>query len=984
MKTRENIRSEYFRELEKLRETLNQSRSELVSEKLKLSVLMEISVGLFEAKSFKDIGKSIEESLIKMIPESSLGFKLGVYEKEKYRTVYSSEKDFSVSPDRFYKFSELGNYTKTVVDSREMVIIQDNHSKESLKIDPAQINREPHSMMFVPFFFHDSFIGLISFANKPANSFDSNMIAILETISKYVALAVEKLLLDNSRQSREDAIRESELRYKKLFLSIADYIYSVFFENGEPVRTVYGEGTLAVTGYSIEEFLQDDFLWIKIVYPDDRERVLEKIKMLSSGFQIPSFKHRIITKDGRIKWVSNTTVIHFSDDGRILSYDGMIRDITEKKEFNWDHTGNEKGNDDLRKSRELYELLLEKETYLIGSIDVTGKLVDISNSWLMLLGYTREELIDSSLYNLIYSDDKEKFEGLFTNELLLRRNQLDKIIRILGKNGSLFWLDSNLKTVDDGFGNIDHVLMFARNITEEKTANSDKIKLLEWFKLAFDVTEDAAYDWNFETREVYFSDNYFVMLGYEVNEFQINYESFRKLLHFEDRDRLDNFIKYIIDNRLPSYEIDFRLKCKNGSYKWILGRGKIVEFNQKGEPVRMIGTHTDITERKNAEEYLKINEEKYRTLFDTMMQGVVYHDSEGRIISMNRAAEEILGIDFHRLMNITTMDPSWNIIHEDGTVFIGYDHPAMVSLRTGRQVSDVIMGIFNHAVNKYKWVILNSVPLFRKGELKPYQVYATITDVTELHETRLAFSETEAKFKILFNSMNEGVALHEIIYKDGKSINYRILDVNPMYEKIIGITKEMVSNKLATEVYGTKEAPYLEIYTSVAETGNSHHFETYFDKMGKHFYISVVSYERSKFSTVFFDITEMKKIENNLKRSEEKFRLVVNQLPSIVWTLDRDLKYTMSVGSDLSKLGLKPNQIVGMDLMKYLNISDTDDKLYRYHLRALQGKSVNFEMEIKGLLLQTNLEPLKDINGEIIGVIGISYDISDRKRKETE
>jgi len=138
-----------------------------------------------------------------------------------------------------------------------------------------------------------------------------------------------------------------------------------------------------------------------------------------------------------------------------------------------------------------------------------------------------------------------------------------------------------------------------------------------------------------------------------------------------------------------------------------------------------------IAERQQAENALRKSEEKHRTLFETMIQGVVYHSSDGQIISANPSAESILGLTLDQMQGRTPTDPRWKSIHEDGSDFPGETHPAMISLKTSQQVLNVVMGVFHPDKESYRWINVNSIPKFRSGEKKPYQVYATFTDITE-------------------------------------------------------------------------------------------------------------------------------------------------------------------------------------------------------------------------------------------------------------
>jgi PAS domain S-box-containing protein len=148
--------------------------------------------------------------------------------------------------------------------------------------------------------------------------------------------------------------------------------------------------------------------------------------------------------------------------------------------------------------------------------------------------------------------------------------------------------------------------------------------------------------------------------------------------------------------------------------------------------VGLVGASLDITERKRAEEALRESEARHRTLFETMAQGVVYQNAKGQIISANPAAERILGLTLDQMMGRTSIDPRWKAIHEDGSDFPGDTHPAMVVLKTGKPVRNVVMGVFHPGFNKHVWININAIPQFVAGESKPYQVYTTFEDITEL------------------------------------------------------------------------------------------------------------------------------------------------------------------------------------------------------------------------------------------------------------
>ncbi len=148
---------------------------------------------------------------------------------------------------------------------------------------------------------------------------------------------------------------------------------------------------------------------------------------------------------------------------------------------------------------------------------------------------------------------------------------------------------------------------------------------------------------------------------------------------------------------------------------------------------------TDITDKVRADEELQASEERFRVLFETMSQGVVFQDSSGRIEMANPAAERILGLTQDQLLGRTSLDTRWKTVREDGTDFPGAEHPAMVALRTGKTVTGAVLGVFHPDSERHRWIRVDAVPLFRRNDEKPYRVYAMFTDIGE----RSAIEETQ-------------------------------------------------------------------------------------------------------------------------------------------------------------------------------------------------------------------------------------------------
>jgi PAS domain S-box-containing protein len=170
-------------------------------------------------------------------------------------------------------------------------------------------------------------------------------------------------------------------------------------------------------------------------------------------------------------------------------------------------------------------------------------------------------------------------------------------------------------------------------------------------------------------------------------------------------------------------------------------------FDNNGEP-QTVTIIRDISERKQVQEALIQSECHYQLLYETMLQGVVYQDASGKIISMNPAAERILGKTPAEFLGSSSVGEEYHTIREDCSIFPGLEHPAMVSLQTGCEVKNVVMGVYNPRENCYRWINISAIPIFRTGEDNPFQVYTLFDDITER-------KEAEAKLKGTFDNLEK-------------------------------------------------------------------------------------------------------------------------------------------------------------------------------------------------------------------------------------
>jgi PAS domain S-box-containing protein len=243
-------------------------------------------------------------------------------------------------------------------------------------------------------------------------------------------------------------------------------------------------------------------------------------------------------------------------------------------------------------------------------------------------------------------------------------------------------------------------------------------------------------------------------------------------------------------------------------------------------------------------------ERQFDCLFRGSPYGAVFLDEMNHILACNEAACRIFGLTEKEIDGMSSFDPTWHAMHEDGSDFLPETFPSVECLRLGVPVRGV-MGIWNPLEGRHRWIRIDAVPLFGGLPPEPHNVLVWIDDITNQIVVKAAGKRLRSRFRSLFDNMAEGVALHEMTQgSDGSYVNYRIVDVNARFESQVGIPREKVLGKLGSEAYGVSPAPYLEVYGQVVRSGTSHHFDTYFPPLDRYFTISVAPLGHNGFATI--------------------------------------------------------------------------------------------------------------------------------------
>jgi PAS domain S-box-containing protein len=188
------------------------------------------------------------------------------------------------------------------------------------------------------------------------------------------------------------------------------------------------------------------------------------------------------------------------------------------------------------------------------------------------------------------------------------------------------------------------------------------------FQLAMEATSDGVWDWDVETGKVYYSPAYWGMLGYEPTMADNTLGAWTGRIHPEDRERTLSASQACIDNLCDNFSVEYRFRAQDGSWRWILGRGRAIERDNKGRAKRLLGTHVDVTQQRLSQEALLDSEAQFRAMFEVASVGIVQVEPRtGRLLRFNErfrditgySREELLARDFRQLTHPDDRERDW-------------------------------------------------------------------------------------------------------------------------------------------------------------------------------------------------------------------------------------------------------------------------------------------------------------------------------------
>lgn len=544
---------------------------------------------------------------------------------------------------------------------------------------------------------------------------------------------------------------EEELRNRGRFIESLinlspDIIY--LYDLKEQKNIFTNDGIQRILGYSISDIHEmGNQLLFLLMHPEDWHTYLEIISPLyetAKDNEPIIHQYRMKAKNGNWHWIESTEIIYIRNaDNSPKQIFGTGRDITESK----------KNQQALLEAEWKFKALFDKGpigvAYHEMIYDETGKaidyrFIDANEAYIELTGVDPRGKTVLEAFSGIENDT---FDWIGTFGTVAKTGIANRFETYLSVNNR--WYDCVGYQYKP-----DHFVAAFIETTKRKEAEQALVESQELLKqneerlsLALSATFDAVWEWNYVTGQTYYTERWYEMLGYKNQEFEMSFATFEKLCHPDDLKMTVEKISSVLENpESKGYNAEFRMRHKNGSWIWIMGRGNVVKRDENGKPLQLSGTHADISLKKEIENTLKESEEKFRNLVWDMQIGVILQGPKAEILLTNPKALELLGLTEDQILGKTSFDPDWNVIHEDGSPYPGNTHPVPQAIATLQPVNNVVMGVY-HPINKVRvWLLVDAVPeLDKNGVLR--QVICTFNDITERKRTEEALIKSEQFLK---------------------------------------------------------------------------------------------------------------------------------------------------------------------------------------------------------------------------------------------
>jgi len=531
------------------------------------------------------------------------------------------------------------------------------------------------------------------------------------------------------------------------------------------------------------------------IHPDDRDWVKARGQRLQEPGADPRAEFRVFWADGSLHWISASGRVFRHPDGSPKGIGGITQDITQRN----------LAEQNLRVSERRFRELFEQLPIAYQSLDGEGRWLDANQKMADLLGFAQpEDMVGLNFGDYWDEATRDQFPATFSalmttgmtqGEIRLRRRDGSPVTVILtgriqrnlegnfSRTHCILTDISERRAMEEAIRDLNATLerKVADRTAEVQAANASLRESEEHLQFVLEGSRLGTWDWNIATGEVSRNDYWAEMLGFTPQEVDdATASGWLELIHPEDREPAWQSIEDHLAGRTPRHEVEYRMRTRQGGYRWILDRARIVSRDDAGRPLRMAGTHEDVTRRKQSEQALAESHQRLLTILNGMEAQIYVADlTTHEVLFMNRSAAQVFGpVEglpcYQALLGLDAPCSTCNnaqLVNADGS-------PA------GVQAWE-----FHNQLDQ-RWYDMRACAVrWTDGRLVRMEI---ATDITARKEMELRLRQSEEHFRLAFENANTGMCLVDL--------QGRLLQVNDKMSAIFGYSRQELAGMTVNDL----------------------------------------------------------------------------------------------------------------------------------------------------------------------------------------
>jgi len=773
------------------------------------------------------------------------------------------------------------------------------------------------------------------------------------------------------RKNSEDALRESEQKYKLITDNSEDWVYWISPEGKFHYVSPASE---KVCGYHPSEFMERPGLFNEIIFPADKEKVKMHLKL--SDHQTPhnNLEFRIITKTNELRWISHNCAPLFDNKGIYQGRRGTNRNITSSKI----------DGELLHQSELRFRKIFEEGPFGMTLVNKELQILIANNLFCEMIGYTEDELRHLTFKELSNPDDFRldfpNIKKIIAGELSVYKT--DK--RYIRKDGQEIWVSLTVTPTFDDNKQFLYNVAIIEDITNKRKAELEIKRLNERIATATNAAQLGIWDWDLVNNNLIWDDRMYLLYGHKKDKLSIAYQTWLNGIHPDDRENSDNISQAAIRGE-NDYDTEFRVVWPDNSIHWIKASGQVF-FDDQGKPLRMIGVNFDITGRKKGEEELLENRAKLNAALSSMTDALFISDVDGNFEEFNDAFAT-----FHKFKNKDDCAKTFAEYPGFLDVFLPDGNPAPVeqwavprALR-GEKVQNAEYALHRRDTGE-SWVGSYSFApiLGNNGDIVGSVVVGR--DITEQKHAEQKLKEALQRFSAIIQTSPNAIVITDFngtvnLWNEAaeNTFGWKNSEIIGQRNPIIPKDRLDEIQKLRGHIYAGKTIKNLETVCIRKDYSQIHvNFSSspFLDGNGK--VIGILS--------LVEDITERKKIERTLKESEEKFRKAFLTNPDSITINRLDDGMYISVNNGFTQIfGFSAEEVLNKTSLEINIWQDSEKRAQFVQMLKNDGLVENFDVR---LVSKSGKKNDTLVSATIIEIDGIPHILSTTKdfteRKQVE